>query len=224
MTRRRPVMAATRLTLPIAAIVLAAMTAASCSGAATGPTTALNTRLIARFDSLSTTSQRLHSDQLLAMVGLLEQGTPVGHATFVVNGQSSTYSIIARYAVSDSAEVPHDSMLTVFAWSGDDADTVVEFEYAPNSIAALVTDPDSLFVSGAGPSTGTPMVSHLGAVCTSFFPSVHTNRVGLDANCRIEGVVTSAAVVLDDSPAPDVNVSMPVQSITAIRVNSATTQ
>jgi hypothetical protein len=196
-----------------AAVAGAIVVAAACSGeAATGPTAALNARLIARFDSLTSTSQVLHADQLRAVATLLAGGTPVGHGVVTLDGASSTFSMIAQYNVNDTAGVPADSVLTLFAWSGEDADTIVEVDREDLDMGILVTDSDSLHVNvvmaPSAVTTSTP-----GRRCSKP-PGISTPP---DSSCRIETVMMAVNAVLSDSPLPDVDLLLPEQPITAIR-------
>ena len=186
--------------------------AAACSDSATGPTAANNAQLIARFQALSRTSQALHAGQLINLADRLSEGTPVGHGQISIGGITSTYAMIAELNVNDTAGVRYDSLLTFFAWSGPDADTVVEVEQEPGEMAILITDPDSLHLDSV--TEVTPITtSSPGRRCTQP-PGV---SVPVDSSCRIETIMMPITAQLHDEPLPFVDFMLTDAPITAIR-------
>ncbi|MGH7646901.1 MAG: hypothetical protein ACREND_02205 [Gemmatimonadaceae bacterium] len=198
-------------------LAAAAVAGALACGSATSPTPAQNAELIARFDSLRQTSQRLHSLQLGAAINLLADGAPVRRAQVVIDGKASAYSVIAEYDVEDIGTVPADSFLTIFAWTGDHADTLVEFDVG-NNVGVLITNPVDLFAGDIvplPPGTGTSKPAGTCATVHATIPSGSTMRRG--DICQTETVTFSLSTSLNNSPAPDLVLDVPSQGITAIR-------
>lgn len=197
-------------------VVAIAAVAWSCTSA-TGPTAAGNAQLIARFASLSKTSPAVHSNQLRAMGAQLASGAPVGHSRVIVNGKASTYSIIAEYDIVDKGTVPFDSLLTIYAWTGDDADTVVEFDVG-NGIGILLTDGVNLFLNDSILAPNGLTTSKPGSPCPTVDVTVPSNiSVVTGDDCRRETVTFSTASSLSASAELSLNLDFPAQPIAAIR-------
>ena len=198
----------------VLAIAAVSITAA-CSDSATGPTAANNAQIITRFQVLAAQSGVLHSDQLLAAVHLLQHGAPVGRGQISIGGKTSTYSTIAEYDISDTDRVPVDSFLTFFAWSGADADTMVEVDAGADNAAILVTDRDSIHLD----QTVDPIVvttSQPGRHCS--LPAGISPTPNVD--CQVENITMPVTAQLNDQPLPFVDFAIPDEQIAAIRQES----
>lgn len=201
----------------VGCIVAAIAAVASSCSSATGPTVASNAQLIARFALLSKTAPAVHSNQLRAMAAQLATGAPVGRVRIVMNGTASTYSIIAESDVNDQATAPFDSLLTIYAWSGEDADTIVEFDVG-DGISVLLTDGVDLFVNDSvlaptGLRTSTP-----GSPCPTVDVTLPSNiTVVKGDNCRRETVTFSTSSSLSASAGLSLDLDFSAQSIAAIR-------
>lgn len=199
-------------------IIVSAVAAVACSGtSATGPTATRNAQLIAHFDSLSKTSMAIHADQLRAAIGRLADGAPVGRAQVVVDGKASTYSIIAEYDVDDSARVPVDSLLTIFAWSGEDADTIIELDVG-NGVSILLTDAVDLFVNDTVLApTGLTTSAPAGACATVDVTVPPGSSMVKGDDCRRETLTLPISESLSASAESSLHFELPAQAIAAIR-------
>lgn len=194
--------------LAIAAVPITA----ACSDSATGPTAANNAQIITRFQVLAAQSDVLHSDQLLAAVHLLQNGAPVGHGRISIGGTTSSYSTIAEYDISDTNRVPVDSFLTFFAWSGANADTIVEVDAGADNAGILVTDRDSIHLDQIVepiPVTTSQPGRHCSLPAgTSPIPNVI---------CQVETITMPVTAQLNDQPLPFVDFAIPNEHLAAIR-------
>ena len=201
----------------LGAFIWAAAALVCACGSATGPTAAGNAELIARFALLSKTSSVVHSNQLRAMAAQLANGAPVGRAHVIVNGKASTYSIIGEYDVVDKGTVPFDSLLTIYAWRGADADTIVEFDVG-NGISILLTDGVDLFLNDSILAPNGLTTSKPGSPCPTVDATVPTNiTVAKGDACQRQTVTFSTASSLSASPELSLVLDLPAQPIAAIR-------
>jgi hypothetical protein len=201
------------------ALVASAIAVASCAGdSATGPTALFNATLGERFESEISTSQPLHGGQLLEIIERLASGAPVGGGRLVIDGKAAPFSFVAEYDVRLPFVGVPDSSLTIFAWSGRDADTIVEFQSIANDgVIVLMTDPTTLDLSADPPLWGVK-ASRPGRKCGGFLSTAPPGIPTVPStSCRIETVSTSLTAVLGGADQPTVSLVLPVQPIVAIR-------
>lgn len=155
--------------LPLALFASAIAVAACAGDSATGPTALFNATLVERFESEIPTSQPLHGGQLLAIIERLAAGAPVGGGRLVIDGNEARFSFVAEYDVRVPFIGVPDSALSIFAWSGRDADTIVEFQSVANDgVVVLMTDATTLDVNADAPSWAVK-ASRPGRKCGGFF-------------------------------------------------------
>jgi len=198
----------------------AVMVLVACSsGSATGPTTSRNAQLIAHFDSLAVGAQPLRATEFRMMSVSLALGAPVVDATITLNGTARHYSLIAQYDVNDPADAPFDSTLSMFAWRGSNADTIVAFWYADGgSVELSLSTPSTFALVPFGPGTGSALVSSQGGGCTSFLNAVGpTDTVPSGVSCRLETIAVSATGTLQGGNPSSQTLTF-AQPVTAVRV------
>ncbi len=204
--------------LPLALFASAIAVAACAGDSATGPTALFNATLAERFESEIPTSQPLHGGQLLAIIERLAAGAPVGGGRLVIDGNEARFSFVAEYDVRVPFIGVPDSALSIFAWSGRDADTIVEFQSVANDgVVVLMTDATTLDVNADAPSWAVK-ASRPGRKCGGFLSTAPPGIPTVPStSCRIETVSTSVTAELGGADQPTVHLGLPEQPIVAIR-------
>lgn len=209
---------------PAVLSTFAVVAAAACSsGSATGPTTSRNAELIARFDSLALEADLPRAVAFRNMIVELALGAPVGGATITVNGRAADYSLVAEYDVNNPAARPVDSVLTMYAWRGRNADTIVTFRYADGgSVEVSLLTPTTLALIPFGPGMGSAVARRPAGACMSFRDAVGpVYVVPSGVSCSLETVRAAATATLRFG-IPDTQDLTFNQSVSAIRVEFKT--